>query len=121
MPNERMRALRWGGELLAEIGRDETMPQRLRARGPVLRPVYPTPHALEQLLIEGAMGLPEHWGNALSEAVDLFQEVRLGLHGSEVVRHSLLFTLRHFPQKREIPLNSGRVPLEWWLVPERNA
>ena len=118
MPNERMRALRWGGELLDEIGLDETLPDALRVRARALRPVYPRPEALEQLLIEEALGLPEIWGNALRGAMDLFQDVRLGLHGSEATRRSLLYTLRHFPEKREIPSDIGRVPLGWWLEPE---
>ena len=102
MPNERMRSLRWGSELLGELVLDTTLPEALRVRARDLVPAYPVPHALVKLLGDDTSALPQTWVAAMTDALDLFAEIRRGLHGSEATRKSLRFTLRHFPDEGTI-------------------
>lgn len=117
MPNERMRALRWGSELLGELVLDTTLPEAIRVRARDLVPAYPVPQALEKLLADDTSALPQTWVAAMTDALDLFEEIRLGLHGSEETRESL----RHFPDEGTIRL-MGKAekawPLAGWLAPE---
>lgn len=121
MPDERMRSLRWGCELLGELVLDTTLPEALRARARDLVPAYPVPHGLVKLLDDDAAALPQAWVAAMTDALDLFEEIRLGLHGSEETRKSLRFTLRHFPDKgtiRQMGKADKASPLAWWLAAE---
>jgi len=50
LPHERMRALRWGAELLLMIEHDGSVPAEFRNRAAQLRSQYPTPLRLLELV-----------------------------------------------------------------------
>lgn len=121
MPNERMRALRWGRELLDQIAQDLALPEPLRERARSLHPEYPGPSTLVQWLAKGDSGLPVAWGEALTASARLFNEVRLGGQGCAETRKQLLFTQRHFPEPNDIEpwtAANGKLNLTEWLLPE---
>lgn len=118
MPHECMRALRWGGEALEEIGLDTTLTDEIRARAMALRSAYPEAEALKQLVAEGVHGLPQAWADAMCAALDLFEGIQFGGHGSKETRHTLLFTLRHYPNQHTIEVMARGDALAWWLGPE---
>ena len=118
MPNERMRALRWGGEALEEIGLDLTLTDEIRSRAMELRSAYPEAEALKQLVAEGVHGLPQVWTGAMCAALELFERIQFSGLGSEETRHTLLFTLRHYPNQYTIEVMAREDSLAWWLEPE---
>lgn len=118
IPVERMRALRWGYELLQEMGQDQSLPQEARARPGALLAVYPMPHALAQHVSDERGGLPMTWADAMAEAQDLFQEVGISGQGSVQTRRSLLFTRRHYPDRSLIGLMMRVRSLQDWLAAE---
>lgn len=89
MPHERMRALRWGYELLQEMGQDESLPEDVRERAGDLLVVYPRPEALAQHVSDGGGRLPKTWGDAMAEARDLFESIAFNLQGSVQTRRSM--------------------------------
>ena len=104
MPHERMRALRWGYELLQEMTQDQSLPEDVRERAGALLAAYPMPEALAQHVADGRGRLPKTWGDTMAEVRDLFEWVELGGQGSVQTRRSLLFTRRHYPNRSEIRL-----------------
>ena len=66
--------------------------------------MYPVPEALAQHVTDGPGGLPKTWGDAMAEALDLFEVVQFSGQGSVQTRRSLLFTRRHYPYRSEIRL-----------------
>ena len=118
MPIERMRALRWGYELLQEMGQDQSLPEVTRARAGALLVVYPVPEALARHVVEDRGGLPKTWADALSEALDLFEAVGFRGQSSAQTRRSLLFTRRHYPDHQHIRLMANVGSLKDWLAAE---
>ena len=118
MPHERMRSLRWGGEALEEIRLDQTLPDEIRARAMELQSAYPEAEALKQLVAEGVSGLPQAWADAMCAALELFKRIQFGGHGSKETRHTLLFTLRHYPDQYTIEVLALGDSLAGWLEPE---
>ena len=96
-PEERMRALRWGWELLRDIQRDATVPVENGDSARALALRYPAPAMLQELLASGARQLPQDVGAAMDDARTLFEELQV--HGSGVAdtQRIVLYTLRHFP------------------------
>jgi hypothetical protein len=117
VPDERMRAIRWGGELLLLLERDASLANPLRARAASLAHVYPA-RQLREALDRAACGLEPAWTSALLEAAALFADVDVGNHGSAEVRSHLRLTLRHFPAPSTISSMSWS-PLTYWLAPDR--
>ena len=118
-PEERMRALRWGLELLEAIQRYATVPAEIgdRARGLLLR--YPTPASLQELLVAGATRLPQDVGSSIDDARRLFEELQSGVIGCTSTRHCLSYTLRHFPLLHAAERASDCLGgLQDWLLPE---
>ena len=121
-PEERMRALRWGMELLEAIRQDATVPEQIGnwARALALR--YPSPASLNELLAAGARTLPDELGWTIDDARRLFEELHSRGIGCVNTRHHLSFTLRHFPlfyaAQRANDCLSG---LQDWLKPESSA
>lgn len=96
-PVERMRALRWGFELLGAMQQDPSLPPACVVQASCLADIYPTPQALAHLLTSDSRAWPFEFGLAIEQARDLFQHVHfMGLGSPETRRHTL-FTLRHFP------------------------
>ena len=58
MPNERLRALRWGRELLELLAKDEALSPVVREQAQRLLPAYPMRGQLERLVAEGAHFIP---------------------------------------------------------------
>ena len=56
-PHERMRALRWGYELVHSVAIDESLPETLRSRALAVAVDYPAPEVIEQVRSEGLRGL----------------------------------------------------------------
>lgn len=96
-PVQRMRALRWGLELLSLMRADQTVPETLRQHAAELQPNYPTPDELSELLALRAKLLPRPVADAIEEAGRLFEDLDRSGQGVEGTRRQLLFTLRHFP------------------------
>lgn len=96
-PEERMRALRWGWELLEAIQQDPAVPVASGDRARALAIRYPAPAMLQELLASGARHLPQHVGAALDDARTLFQELQARGRGAADTRRFVLYTLRHFP------------------------
>lgn len=115
IPVERMRALRWGYELLQEMGQDQSLPEWARARASALQVVYPVPHALAQHVVNERGGLPKPWADAMSEALELFENVSFSGQGSVRTRRSLLFTRRHYPDRALIQLLAKGDLMSHWL------
>ena len=118
-PEERMRALRWGLELLEAIQQDPTVPveSSVEARSLALR--YPTPASLNELLASGARHLPEEVGSTIDHARMLFEDLQSrGIGCANTWRH-LSHTLRHFPLLHAAERASDCLEgLQDWLRPE---
>jgi hypothetical protein len=74
-PNERMRALRWGAELLQEMTQDDWVGNDLRQRAAQLLPAYPEPRALLNLVISDAPVMPAPWAEAIEAARVLVRDL----------------------------------------------
>lgn len=96
-PQERMRSLRWGGELLDLMQADQTVPADLRGQAAQLRARYPTAGSLASLLESSNVLLPQAHADAIEATSQLFQKLELSGVGCETMRRHLRFTLRHFP------------------------
>jgi len=96
-PSERMRALRWGWELLGTLRHDELISPALARRAEEIALRYPTPSALIELLKSDNPSLPADFGETLDTARLLFQEVQFGSNGKLQTQRDAMFTLRHFP------------------------
>ena len=118
-PEERMRALRWGWELLRDMQRDETVPVESvdRARALALR--YPAPAVLQELLASGARRLPPDLGAAIDDARTLFEELQVHGRGAADTQRIVLYTLRHFPLHHAVArVDDCLGGLQVWLQPE---
>jgi hypothetical protein len=60
LPDERMRALRWGHEVLAEMLLDLTLPPASRAQALRLAQEHPSPQELVPWVQAGQQGLPSN-------------------------------------------------------------
>jgi hypothetical protein len=115
MPDERMRAVRWGGELLEQIASDTALPDTMPAAARRIALTYPSRQALDDWLLSGAKGLPPEWTTAFVDALALFDQLRVGTRGSTSTRTDLMYTLRHFPDMTTIRLMSRASRLDNWL------
>ena len=61
MPDERLRAINWGGELLEQITLDDALPASLISAAKRIAMTYPAPQALDEWLQSGAAGLRPEW------------------------------------------------------------
>jgi len=120
-PVERMRALRWGYELLGAMQQDQSLPSEYVARATCLADVYPTPQALAQLLERDSCAWPFEYGLAIDQARGLFEDVQHAGLGSPETRRHTLYTLRHFPLQRAkawVAAAASPDALGAWLAPE---
>jgi hypothetical protein len=115
-----MRSLRWGWEVLEEMGLDETLSEEIRERAREVRLGYPSPQALLAHILSDAPqpGLPLEWTQAFRDALALFWKVQYGGLGSKETRHALLYTLRHFPEGGTIDILEVKDAWGPWLEPE---
>ena len=118
-PEERMRALRWGGELLRDIQRDATVPVQSGDSARALALRYPAPAMLQELLTSGARHLPQELGAAIDDARTLFEELQFRGRGAADTQRFVLYTLRHFPLYYAVDrVDDCLGGLQVWLQPE---
>ena len=99
MPKERMRAIRFGLEMLDEAVRDDDLPPEARQRAELAIQDYPRASELAALLMDARNTLPSRWASALTGARSLFVDM-LRLPGATEARtRALMATLRHFPTR----------------------
>ena len=118
-PEERMRALRWGWELLRDIQHDAIVPVESANTARALALHYPAPAMLQQLLASGARQLPEDTGAAIDDARTLFEQLQVSRRGAADTQRVMLYTLRHFPLHRAVArVDDCLDGLQDWLSPE---
>jgi hypothetical protein len=121
MPNERMRALRWGFELIELVAADDDLAADVQTRARELLSTYPRMDQIHRWVADGACHLPTSAVDALCIAARLFREVQLRDRGTAATRRALMYTLRHYPQEHEIAgwdKPARGFPLSTWLLPE---
>lgn len=124
MPHERMRALRWGWELLASLRTDSSIPHALVERAVNLAQTYPTPTALTLMLEADRPQFPEGFGESVDGARALFEEIQSEGYGSAETRRDTLYTLRHFPLRGASARAADAAllgSLKNWLAPEDSS
>ena len=118
-PEERMRALRWGWELLRDIQQDATVPVESGDSARLLALRYPAPAMLQELLASGARQLPQDVGAAIDDARTLFTELQVRGRGAADTLRFVLYTLRHFPLHHAVArVDDCLGGLQVWLQPE---
>lgn len=118
-PEERMRALRWGWELLRDIEQDVAVPVESRDSARALALRYPAPAMLQALLASGARHLPQDVGDAVDDARTLFEELQVRGKGAADTLRFVLYTLRHFPLYHAVSrVDDCHGGLQGWLQPE---
>ena len=118
-PEERMRALRWGWELLRDIQQDATVPVESGDSARALALRYPAPAMLQELLASGATHLPQELRAAIDDARTLFEELQVRGRGAADTQRVILYTLRHFPLHHAVARVGDCLDgLQGWLQPE---
>lgn len=97
MPNERLRAIGWGAELLEALQRDQTVQQELRDEAKRVATTYPSAQLLIGLLASDAREFPTSAGQSIEDTRALFEKVQSTGTGIADTRRHLRFTMRHFP------------------------
>lgn len=118
-PQERMRALRRGWDLLRDIQLDATVPAGSCERARALALRYPTPVMLQELLASGARHLPQDVGVAIDGTRTFFEELQVSASGTADIQRVILYTLRHFPLHHAVArVDDCLEGLQDWLQPE---
>jgi hypothetical protein len=104
MPHERMRAIRWRGELLGVLEANIEVLEAHREAARRLVVSYPSPNDFSELLQQDYPVMPPVWAAVLEASLELFVQVQLLGKGSPQTRNDLRFTLRHFPKHFTIEL-----------------
>ena len=118
-PEERLRALRWGWELLEAIQQDPAVPVASGDRARALAIRYPAPAMLRELLASGARRLPQDLGAAIDDARTLFEQLQVRGGGAADTQRFVLCTLRHFPLYHAVArVDDCLDGLQDWLQPE---
>ena len=97
IPIERMRALRWGGELLEAIQKDDSVLESFKRRAELVVWRYPTSDSLIGLIMSGAERLSRDVAEAIDEAGILFEDLQRSGFANTATLRLAMFTLRHFP------------------------
>ncbi|MCV2361638.1 hypothetical protein LNV08_21955 [Paucibacter sp. TC2R-5] len=120
-PSERMRALRWGGELLRAMTLEETLGFEIRQRAAQLIPDYPTPLDLIHLVETDAPLIHLRWAASIDAAGSLF-DVLGAIHlEDETLIRKLMCTRRHYPELwlRQTWCEPNPIfSIRYWLLPE---
>lgn len=118
MPTERMRAVRFGMEMLQEAVSDPELSRQIRQRADQLLRRYPSPAKLEALLSREHVSLPIEWAEALNSARAFLMELRSQPGTTAVMRRSVEVTLRHYPDEFGIEHLVRHGVLAEWFAPE---
>ena len=121
-PQERMRSIGWGAELLDRIQGDTSIPSGLRMLAGLAAASYPSAATLLELLADSSRTFPSAAGHSIESARAVFEEIRNTGAGTEATRRHLLYTLRHFPlagwsRHADVSARVGR--LDDWLAPDQ--
>ena len=118
-PQERMRALRRGWDLLRDIQLDATVPGENCKRERALALRYPASGMLQELLASGAKHLPQDFGAAIDGTRTFFEELQVSASGAADIQRVILYTLRHFPLHPAVArVDDCLEGLQDWLQPE---
>ena len=115
MRHERMRALRWGRDLLDSMAYDAALTDEMRSRAQAVWERYPDREAIEGVLSDRIQGMPLAWVDAWIVARSLFLELRRTDGVSAQLRHEAEATLRHFAEKDVLRLLLNQEVLAEWL------
>jgi len=96
LPDERMRSLRWGWEVLKALEADLFHEPQWMERAMRLLRDFPSPELLTGLVESPGAPLPAACQAAIDQARDLF-EAACSDTGSSALRRDLKYTLRQFP------------------------
>lgn len=120
MPHERLRALRWAGEVLFEICSGHTSTESDRHRAGLVLESLPTPQELLAWVRAGA-ALTESAAAAIEAAGTFFREQRRSSRCSLAYKDQLDRVLRHYPEPSEAELwarEASAGTLHEWLMAE---
>jgi hypothetical protein len=118
-PSERMRALRYGFEVLGQIMDDTAIPEGFQNRARSLRLAYPSSLQVEHLIDGRSAGLPADWGVIFEMTLTLITEIQLSKCGSDETQTKLRYTLRHYPDRSLISFLTQIRSVDGWLSRER--
>ena len=98
MPHERTRSLRWAFEVLQETRDDALVNDGDRARAAELLVSFPTPETVLEWIQSDASCIPVDAALAIEETGVLLSSIYRSETCPAKLGHSVMFTLRHFPQ-----------------------
>ena len=96
-PNERMRALRWGAQLLAAVAEDPVVPPELQRRAAELSRQFPDQDRLLGLLADREVWIAQDVAQGLFEAGLLFEVMAPTGQMSQATQQLWRGTMRHYP------------------------
>ena len=96
-PEDRLRSICWGGELLEAMQQDATLPMDWRDAAGKIGADYPSKSSLLELLATQTDGFPNPAGQTIEHARNLFESMLGAASCSADIRRHLLYTMRHFP------------------------
>lgn len=120
-PQERMRSIGWGADLLDRLQQDPTIPDDLKKLAGVAAASYPSTAMLLELLTSSSGEFPRAAGRSIDSARRVFEEVRNAGAGTEETRRHLMYTLRHFPLagwSHDVDVSARLGHLDDWLAPD---
>lgn len=119
-PQERMRSIGWGAELLRRLQNEPGIPDDLKALAAQTEISYPSMELLLSLLATSSREFPRDAGRSIEVARNVFEKVQATGAGSEELRLHVLYTLRHFPLagwSRHADVSARLGHLDDWLAP----
>jgi len=117
-PQERMRALKWGFELMGAAAHNPRLDSAIRSRARAILRIYPYVQLLAALRDRSALGLPEDFQRGLDEAREFFSELRTSDRTPEDVKQHAVYVQRHYPTPgswRWLSLPGARHLLREWF------
>ena len=121
MPHERTRSLRWGSEVLQEIFDDDMVGINERTKAAELLRNFPSAAEVSEWIQLDVSCIPAEAALAIEGAGELLQVMLRSPASSAKLKHSVMFTLRHYPCAGETErwTASGRDgSIREWLLPE---
>ncbi len=107
-PQDRLRSLKWGFELLDAVRLDARLDSTVRARAFDLLQAYPYLQLVTALRSGGALNLPADFQRGVGETRKFLGELRSDPQAPEDLKQHALYTQRHFPTPES---------LGWILLP----
>ncbi len=96
-PQERLRALKWGFELLGEVAVDLRLEAAVRSKAKSILEIYPYLQVVSALRHGGALGSSEGLQRGLDEAREIFAELRSASQTPDDVKQNAFYVQRHYP------------------------